>query len=33
MLSLIYENLWTTIFLLIVTSMCLNSVIDALRGK
>jgi|GEM_PF-2066127 len=33
MLSLIYENPWTTIFLLIVISMCLNSVIDALRSK
>lgn len=33
MLSLVYENPWTTIFLLIVASMCLNSVIDALRGQ
>lgn len=32
MLSLVYENPWTTIFLLIVTSMSLNSVIGALRG-
>ncbi len=27
MLSLVYENPWTTIFLMIVASMCLNSVI------
>lgn len=33
MLSLVYENLWTTIFLLIVASCCLNSIIGALRGK
>ncbi len=33
MLSLVYENRWTTIFLLIFASMCLNSVIGALRGQ
>ncbi len=33
MLSLVYENPWTTIFLLIVASMRLNSVIGALRGQ
>ncbi len=33
MLSLVYENPWTTIFLLIVASMCHNSVIGALRGQ
>jgi hypothetical protein len=33
MLSLIYANPWTTIFLLIVTSMCINSIIDSSRGK
>lgn len=33
MLSLVYENPWTTIFLLIVARMCLNSVIGALRNK
>lgn len=33
MLSLIYENPWTTVFLLIVTSVCLNSIIDTLRGQ
>lgn len=32
MLSLVYENPWTTIFLLIVASTCLNTVIGALRG-
>ncbi|VAO05140.1 Uncharacterised protein [Klebsiella pneumoniae] len=32
MLSIVYENPWTTIFLMIVDSMCLNSVIGALRG-
>lgn len=29
MLSLVSENPWATIFLLIVASMCLNSVIGA----
>lgn len=33
MLSLVYENPWTTIFLLIVASMYLNSVIGTLRGQ
>ncbi|MEG1421932.1 MAG: hypothetical protein RSA95_07255 [Citrobacter sp.] len=33
MLSRIYANPWTTIFLLIVTSMCINGIIDSLRGK
>lgn len=33
MLSLIYENPWTTVFLLIVASMCLNNIIDTLRGQ
>ncbi len=33
MLSLVYENPWTTIFLLIVASMCFNSVIGTLRGQ
>lgn len=33
MLSLVYENPWTTIFLMIVVSMCLNRVIGALRGQ
>lgn len=33
MLSLIYENLWTSVFLLIVASACLNSIIDAIRGQ
>ncbi len=33
MLSLIYENPWTTVFLLIVTSACLNSIIGTLRGQ
>ncbi len=32
MLSLIYENPWTTVFLLIVTA-CLNSIIGTLRGQ
>ena len=29
MLSLIYANPWTTILLLIVASMCINSIIDS----
>lgn len=33
MLSLIYENPWTTVFLLIVASMCLNIIIGTLRGQ
>ncbi len=33
MLSHIYESPWTTIFLLIVVSTCLNSVIGTLRGQ
>lgn len=33
MLSLVYENPWTTIFLLIVASICLNSVIGTLRSQ
>lgn len=33
MLPLIYENPWTTFFLLIVTSVCLNSIIGTLRGQ
>lgn len=33
MLSLVYENPWTTVFLLIVASCCLNSIIGALCGK
>lgn len=33
MLSLIYENPWTIVFLLIVASMCLNSIIGTLRGQ
>ncbi len=33
MLSLVYENPWTTIFLLIVASMCLNSIIGTFRGQ
>lgn len=33
MLTLVYENLWTTIFLLIVASCCLTSIIGSLRGQ
>lgn len=33
MLSLVYENRWTTILLLIFASMCLNSVIGALHAQ
>ncbi|EUL49029.1 hypothetical protein ACUXKK_002422 [Klebsiella aerogenes] len=33
MLSLIYENPWPKIFLLIVASICLNSVFGALRSQ
>ena len=33
MLPLIYENPWTTVSLLIVTSVCLNSIIGTLRGQ
>lgn len=33
MLSLVYENQWTTVFLLIVASCCLNSIIGELRNK
>lgn len=33
MLSLIYENPWTTVFLLIVASMCLNSIIGTIRAR
>ncbi len=33
MLSLVYENPWTTVFLLIVASCYLNSIIGALRNK
>ncbi|CEN65463.1 Uncharacterised protein [Klebsiella pneumoniae] len=32
MLSMIYENPWTTIFQLTVASYCLNSIIGALLG-
>ncbi|CAH6326262.1 Uncharacterised protein [Enterobacter hormaechei] len=33
MLSLIYENPWTTIFMMIIATICLSSIIDALRGQ
>lgn len=33
MLSLVYENPWTTVFLLIVATYCLTSIIGALRDK
>lgn len=33
MLSLVYENQWTTVFMLIVATCCLTSIIGALRDK
>ncbi len=33
MLSLVYENPWTTVFMLIVATCCLTSIIGALRDK